>query len=94
MNDIAELERRITAALDRAYSAVERLSAESSETQDSSALAAELEAERDQILLLAGRQLADAVGLGRFDDILFVAIAPPHNIDPSQHGFRLPLTDR
>ncbi len=46
MNDIAELERRITAALDRAYSAVERLSAESSETQDSSALAAELEAER------------------------------------------------
>lgn len=46
MNDIAELERRITAALDRAASALERLNAVSSEESDTSELASELEAER------------------------------------------------
>lgn len=47
MSDIAELERRITAALDRAGQAMDRLSAGSGGGDgDSASLAAELEAER------------------------------------------------
>lgn len=57
MSDIAELERRITAALDRASKALERLSAASEEPgPDTSAMAAELEAER-----VANAQLEERV---------------------------------
>ena len=54
MNDISEFERRITAALDRAQQALEALSA--NEGEDTSALAAELEAER-----VANQQLEERV---------------------------------
>ncbi|MCV6591765.1 MAG: hypothetical protein OIF48_02350 [Silicimonas sp.] len=54
MTDIAEFERRITAALDRAQKALEDLSA--GESQDAAALAAELEAER-----VANQQLEERV---------------------------------
>lgn len=47
MSEIAELERRITAALDRAGQALDRLNAGSGDTADNSAdLTSELEAER------------------------------------------------
>lgn len=55
MSDIRELERRITAALDRAARAMDGLSADSGE-EGSGALAAELEAER-----VANRQLEERV---------------------------------
>ena len=54
MNDISEFERRITAALDRAQQALEALSA--NEGEDTTALAAELEAER-----VANQQLEERV---------------------------------
>lgn len=56
MSDIAELERRITAALDRASKALERLSAASGDSGDAEALRAELEAER-----VANQQLEERV---------------------------------
>jgi len=46
MSDIAELERRIAAALDRASQAMDRLSAGGEAAENAKALAAELEAER------------------------------------------------
>ncbi|MEM7718666.1 MAG: hypothetical protein AAF222_05640 [Pseudomonadota bacterium] len=54
MDDIAEYERRITAALDRAAQALDKLSA--GESGDASALKSELEAER-----VANRQLEERV---------------------------------
>ncbi|MCG6884650.1 MAG: hypothetical protein LJE62_12935 [Silicimonas sp.] len=54
MNDISEYERRITAALDRAAQALDKLSA--GEGGDSEALKAELEAER-----VANQQLEERV---------------------------------
>ena len=54
MNDISEFERRITAALDRAQQALEALNA--NEGEDTTALAAELEAER-----VANQQLEERV---------------------------------
>ena len=54
MNDISEYERRITAALDRAAQALDRLSA--GESGDSEALKAELDAER-----VANQQLEERV---------------------------------
>lgn len=56
MSDIAELERRITAALDRASKALERLGAASGDSGDAEALRAELEAER-----VANQQLEERV---------------------------------
>ena len=56
MSDIAEFERRIAAALDRAAQAMDRLSAESGDSGDAKALAAELEAER-----VANAQLEERV---------------------------------
>lgn len=56
MSDIPELERRITAALDRASLALERLSAASEENGDVEAMKAELEAER-----VANAQLEERV---------------------------------
>ena len=56
MSDIAELERRITGALDRAYQALERLSAVTEDTGDIDAMKAELEAER-----VANAQLEERV---------------------------------
>ena len=56
MSDIAELERRITAALDRAGQALDRLSTGSGEHADSGDLAAELDAER-----VANAQLEERV---------------------------------
>ena len=56
MSDISELERRITAALDRASQALERLSAASEDTGDIEAMKAELEAER-----VANAQLEERV---------------------------------
>lgn len=56
MSDISELERRITAALDRASQALERLSAASAESGDVEAMKAELEAER-----VANAQLEERV---------------------------------
>ena len=56
MSDIAELERRITGALDRAYQALERLSAASEDSSDLEAMKTELEAER-----VANAQLEERV---------------------------------
>ena len=56
MSDIAELERRITAALDRAGTAMERLSAATGDSGDVEAMKAELEAER-----VANAQLEERV---------------------------------
>ena len=56
MSDISELERRITAALDRAAQALDRLGAASEETGDIEAMKAELEAER-----VANAQLEERV---------------------------------
>lgn len=56
MSDISELERRITAALDRASQALERLSAATADTGDVEAMKAELEAER-----VANAQLEERV---------------------------------
>ena len=56
MSDIAELERRIAAALDRASQAMDRLSAGGEDTESAKALAAELEAER-----MANAQLEERV---------------------------------
>ncbi len=56
MSDIAELERRIAAALDRAAQAMDRLSVASDDGEDAKALAAELEAER-----MANAQLEERV---------------------------------
>jgi chromosome segregation ATPase len=56
MSDIAELERRITAALDRASQALEHLGGVPSDTADLEAMKAELEAER-----VANAQLEERV---------------------------------
>jgi len=56
MSDIAELERRIAAALDRASQAMDRLSAGGEGAESAKALAAELEAER-----MANAQLEERV---------------------------------
>ena len=56
MSDIAELERRIAAALDRASQAMDALSAGSDDAENAKALAAELEAER-----MANAQLEERV---------------------------------
>lgn len=56
MSDIAELERRITAALDRAAQAMDRLGAASPDAGDAEAMKAELEAER-----VANAQLEERV---------------------------------
>lgn len=56
MSDISELERRITAALDRASQALERLSAATADTGDIEAMKAELDAER-----VANAQLEERV---------------------------------
>lgn len=56
MSDIAELERRIAAALDRASQAMDRMSAGSDDAESAKALAAELEAER-----MANAQLEERV---------------------------------
>lgn len=56
MSDIAELERRITAALDRAVQALERLGAVSSSMEGVEEMKAELEAER-----VANQQLEERV---------------------------------
>ena len=56
MSDIADFERRIAAALDRAAQAMDRFSAGSSDAGDAKALAAELEAER-----VANAQLEERV---------------------------------
>ena len=55
MSDISELERRITGALDRAYQALEQLSA-AADIGDAEAMKAELEAER-----VANAQLEERV---------------------------------
>ena len=55
MSDISELERRITGALDRAYQALEQLSA-AVDSGDAEAMKAELEAER-----VANAQLEERV---------------------------------
>ena len=55
MSDISELERRITGALDRAYQALEQLSA-AADNGDAEAMKAELEAER-----VANAQLEERV---------------------------------
>lgn len=55
MSDISELERRITSALDRAYQALEQLSA-AADSGDAEAMKAELEAER-----VANAQLEERV---------------------------------
>ncbi len=56
MSDIAELERRIAAALDRASQAMDRLSAGSEDAESAATLSAELEAER-----MANAQLEERV---------------------------------
>ena len=56
MSEISELERRITAALDRASQALDKLSAATTADGDSGDLAAELEAER-----VANAQLEERV---------------------------------
>ena len=56
MSDIAELERRIAAALDRAAQAMDRLSTGGEDLGDTKALAEELEAER-----MANAQLEERV---------------------------------
>lgn len=56
MSDIAELERRIASALDRAAQAMDRLSSSGGDGADAEALAAELEAER-----MANAQLEERV---------------------------------
>lgn len=56
MSDISDFERRITAALDRAQQALEKLNAGSAEGGDTTALTAELDAER-----VANQQLEERV---------------------------------
>ena len=56
MSDISELERRITAALDRAGQALDRMTADTGDSGDAAALASELEAER-----MANAQLEERV---------------------------------